>query len=119
MVQCSSSNEHFFAMSQPRLSNQNLFLSKKITKTKKIILNFFIIELLLYLYTLFCIYTVNLGNYDYEYTITSIEPNECKIHNFTNPTEPTNLIIPSEINGYTVTAIGENSFQETQGILTT
>ncbi len=56
MVQCSSSNEHFFAMSQPRLSNQNLFLSKKITK--KIILNFFIIELLLYLYTLFYI----LGN---------------------------------------------------------
>lgn len=64
------------------------------------------------MYTLFYIYTVNLGNYDYEYTITSIEPNECKIHNFTNPTEPTNLIIPSKINGYTATAIGENAFKE-------
>lgn len=44
MVQCSSSNEHFFAMSQPRLSNQNHSLSKKNNENKKIILNIFIMK---------------------------------------------------------------------------
>lgn len=56
------------------------------------------------------VWSVDAGSYRYNYTITNVEPNECKIHNFTNPTEPTDLIIPSEINGYTVTSIGNNAF---------
>ena len=56
------------------------------------------------------VWSVDAGSYHYNYTITNVEPNECKIHNFTNPTEPTDLIIPSEINGYTVTSIGNNAF---------
>lgn len=55
-------------------------------------------------------YQIVEGEYTYYYRITNLEPKECEIYSFQDPGEQKELVIPSEVNGYTVTSIDDRTF---------